>query len=39
MKEYEFAARSYVQSDKPIIVRIDGHGFSKFTNGLKKPYE
>lgn len=39
MKEYEFATRSYIDNKLPFIVRLDGHGFSKFTKGLKRPYE
>jgi tRNA(His) guanylyltransferase len=39
MKGYELSCRSYIDPTKPAIMRIDGHGFSKFTRGLKKPFE
>ena len=39
MKEYEIKSRSYVNHEQPVILRIDGHAFSKFTAGLKKPYD
>jgi len=43
MKEYEkdnevFGA-STLKQDKPFIIRLDGHKFSKFTTGFKKPYD
>ncbi|KAL4496171.1 hypothetical protein ABPG72_012908 [Tetrahymena utriculariae] len=39
MKEYEQNARSKIDPSLPAIMRIDGHSFSKFTKGLKKPYD
>lgn len=39
MKAYEKAARSFIDPSLPAIMRIDGHAFSKFTGGLKKPYD
>lgn len=40
MKEYEFleTSRKFMPL-LPVIVRIDGKGFSKFTKGMKKPYD
>jgi len=39
MKEYETKGRSSIDSSLPAVIRIDGHCFSKFTSGLRKPYE
>jgi len=39
MKAYEESTRSYIDHKLPLIMRLDGHSFSKFTRGLKKPYE
>ena len=39
MKAYESSSRSYVDEKQPLVLRLDGHSFSKFTKGLKKPYE
>lgn len=39
MKEYEAATQSYLQPNQPIMMRLDGHTFSKFTRGFKKPYD
>jgi len=39
MKGFESKGRSYVDPSKPMVIRIDGHCFSKFTRGLRKPYE
>ena len=33
--EYEFR----VSKDQYVVARLDGHGFSKFTKGLKKPFD
>ena len=40
MKEYEaqFGSLTLVR-DKPWLARIDGHCFSKFTKGLRKPFD
>lgn len=40
MKAYEREFTSaYVPIDQILCVRIDGKGFSKFTNGFKKPFD
>lgn len=39
MKFYEKSSRIYLDPSLPAIIRIDGHTFSKFTKGLKKPFE
>ena len=28
-----------IDPSKPFVMRLDGHGFSKFTRGLHKPYD
>ncbi len=39
MKKYEKASTLSLDSTKPVIVRIDGHHFSSFTKGWKKPFD
>lgn len=39
MKTYEEAARTTFPRRMPLIVRVDGKGFSKLTSGLKSPGE
>lgn len=40
MKRYEAAeARRALPPDLPVLVRIDGRRFSKFTRGLRKPFD
>jgi tRNA(His) guanylyltransferase len=39
MKMYEDSTESRVLARLPIIVRLDGRGFSKFTRGMKKPFD
>lgn len=39
MKMYEEAARTTFPRRMPLIVRVDGKGFSKLTSGLKSPGE
>lgn len=39
IKEFEQAWRTHLPKDKPIIVRLDGCSFSKFTRGLHKPFD
>lgn len=39
MKEYEAKFSLKLDKDKPWIVRLDGHHFSKFTKGFKKPFD
>ena len=36
MKEYEYVTRNYLVNRVPIIVRIDGKAFHKFTRGIDK---
>ena len=38
MKEYE-SQEQRIPHDEHIILRIDGHKFSKFTKGFKRPYD
>jgi len=39
MKQYEKVTELKIQNDRPLIVRLDGKCFSKFTKGLKKPFD
>lgn len=39
IKGYEKEGEKRIPYDEYIIVRIDGHKFSKFTKGFKKPYD
>ncbi|KAJ7928847.1 hypothetical protein B0H13DRAFT_2228821 [Mycena leptocephala] len=39
MKRYEAVTDQYLPDDQPAIIRIDGHGFSKFTRGFEKPFD
>jgi len=39
LKEYEFSYEKVVDSEKHIVIRIDGHKFSKYTIGFKKPFD
>jgi len=41
MKKYEedIGSSSILKANKPFLVRLDGHRFSKFTSGFKKPYD
>lgn len=39
IKEYEMKSENFISKDEHIIIRIDGHHFSKFTKGLKKPFD
>lgn len=39
MKMYEANSESRVMPKLPMIVRIDGRSFSKFTKGMKKPFD
>ncbi|CAK5268449.1 unnamed protein product [Mycena citricolor] len=39
MKSYEAVTDQLLASDQPAIIRIDGHGFSKFTHGFEKPFD
>ena len=37
MKKYEYVTRSYLVNRIPIIIRIDGKAFHRFTRGFNKP--
>jgi tRNA(His) 5'-end guanylyltransferase len=39
IKCYEIKSEYYLSKDEPVIIRIDGHHFSKFTSGFKKPFD
>jgi len=39
MKVYEKSLESSLDKTLPFIVRLDGHRFSKFTKGFKKPFD
>ena len=39
MKRYESAAERYLVPRTPLMIRLDGKGFSKFTRGLDKPMD
>jgi tRNA(His) guanylyltransferase len=39
MKTYERSSESQIDQTKPVIARIDGHKFSKFTKGFKRPFD
>ena len=39
MKKYEKQSRVYLEEKTPVIIRIDGKGFSKYTRGFKKPFD
>jgi tRNA(His) 5'-end guanylyltransferase len=39
MKKYEFAARHYLTTRTPVIIRIDGKAFHTFTKGFQKPFD
>jgi tRNA(His) 5'-end guanylyltransferase len=39
MKAYEQASEIYLDKSQYTIVRIDGHGFSKWTKGFQKPFD
>jgi len=39
MKKYEVETQVYLDQTLPMIVRLDGHHFSKFTRGFKKPFD
>ena len=39
IKEYEKATETYLTPSDYTIVRIDGHGFSKWTKGFEKPFD
>ncbi|KAF2073315.1 hypothetical protein CYY_005368 [Polysphondylium violaceum] len=39
MKSYEANQQILIQKEQPFIIRLDGHGFSKFTAVFKKPWD
>jgi len=39
MKYYESQYEQEIKPEQHLCVRIDGHKFSKFTNGFKKPFD
>ena len=39
LKGYEKEFETHIPYDNHIIIRLDGHGFSKFTKGFKKPFD
>ena len=39
MKSYEATTDVRLPADKPIVARIDGRNFSKFTKGMQKPFD
>lgn len=39
MKNYENTTESKIDQKLPVIARIDGHRFSKFTKGFKRPFD
>lgn len=40
IKAYEMEfTRKKIDASLPFVIRLDGHAFSKFTRGLKKPYD
>lgn len=39
LKGYEASYESTIEPEKHIIIRIDGHKFSKYTKGFKKPFD
>lgn len=39
MKQYEAASESSLPSDSPIVLRLDGHTFSRFTSHFCRPFD
>ncbi|KAJ6531988.1 tRNAHis guanylyltransferase-domain-containing protein [Mycena capillaripes] len=39
MKRYEAVTDQHLPDDQPALIRIDGHGFSKFTRGFEQPFD
>lgn len=39
MKGYEAVAQPVLMHRTPVIIRVDGKNFSKFTRGMKKPFD
>jgi tRNA(His) 5'-end guanylyltransferase len=38
-KKYEAATETFLMPGLPIVARLDGRGFSKFTRGLQRPFD
>ena len=39
IKSYEAATESRLLPQLPVVVRLDGRSFSKFTKGMKRPFD
>ena len=39
LKEYEKRSETNISPDEHLIIRIDGHKFSKFTKGFETPFD
>jgi len=39
LKQYELDFETTVPADNYLVIRLDGHGFSKYTKGLDKPFD
>lgn len=39
LKEYEKRSETNISADEYLIIRIDGHKFSKFTKGFLRPFD
>lgn len=39
MKNYEYQSRYYLETQKPVIIRLDGKAFHTFTHGFQKPFD
>lgn len=39
MKSYERAMETELDAGLPVLARLDGHGFSKFTAGMSQPFD
>lgn len=39
MKDYESSTESRIIARLPVIIRLDGRSFSKFTKGMQKPFD
>ena len=39
LKGYEKEYETYIPYDNHIVIRLDGHKFSKFTKGFKRPFD
>ena len=39
IKSYEIKSENYISNNEHLLIRIDGHHFSKFTKSFKKPFD